>query len=109
MKVTHEFAAHSLGNVIKSARLERGLTREQLAEMVDTGPRHLMGIENKSKTPSFNLLFKIMRELRIPGDKIFFPEMDVRHSDAEHLVRMIYRCEVKVIRAVTALVESFLS
>ena len=108
MKVTQEFAAHNLGGIIKAARMEKKLTREQLAERVDIGPRHLMGIENKNKTPGFDLLFHIIRELEIPAEKIFYPEIGVKSSDKERLVRMIYRCGDRDIRAVTALVETFL-
>jgi transcriptional regulator with XRE-family HTH domain len=109
MKVTNEFAVHKLGGAIKAARIGKKLTRDQLAEKVDTGSRHLMGVENKNKTPGFDLLFRLIRVLEIPAEKIFYPETDIEHSEAEQLVRMIYRCDNKEIRAITALVESLLS
>ncbi|MDR1704901.1 MAG: helix-turn-helix domain-containing protein [Clostridiales bacterium] len=109
MKVTNEFAVHGLGGLIKAARLDKKLTREELSERVDTGSRHLMGIENKNKTPSFDLLFRLIRALELPADRLFYPEMDMDSSEAEQLVHMIYRCDGREIRAIMALVESLLN
>ena len=108
MNVTKEFASHELGSVIKAARLDKHFTREQLADKLDIGYRHLMGIENRHKTPGFDLLFRLVRELEIPGDKIFYPEMGGDPSEAEPLVRTIYRCGSKEINAVKALLDVLL-
>jgi transcriptional regulator with XRE-family HTH domain len=52
-----------LGKAIKSARLERGMTRAELAKKMHITPRHIGAIENGSKKPSFELLFHLVHEL----------------------------------------------
>lgn len=108
MKVVKEFEVHELGGILKAARLGKNLTREKLAEKVGTGYRHLMGIENKHKTPSFNLLFRLIRELGIPADTFFYPERGADNSEKEQLVRTIQLCGDKEIRIVSALLNELL-
>jgi len=108
MKVIKQFEVHNLGSVLKATRLDKKLTREQLSEKVGIGYRHLMGIENKNKTPGFNVLFRLIRELGIPADMIFYPERDADNSEKEQLVRIIQLCGDKEIRAVRALVDALL-
>jgi len=37
------------GSILKAARKAKGLTREQLAEIINITPRYLMSIENENK------------------------------------------------------------
>ena len=72
-----------LGTIIKDARLQAGITRKELAEKLEITPRHLKYIENNHRKPSLKLLFKIVRELSIPGDRIFYPERKAPHTNRE--------------------------
>ena len=58
-----------VGQDIKQAREEKGMTREQIAEIVDYGPRHIQSIENEDKTPSVDLLFQLAEILDISLDR----------------------------------------
>jgi len=44
-----------IGQAIKAARKAQGMTREQLARIVDYDPRHLQTIENEGQYPSLEL------------------------------------------------------
>ncbi|OSA69855.1 helix-turn-helix domain-containing protein [Clostridium botulinum] len=48
---------------IKEARKSRGLTQQQLAERINTTREYISAIENNHKTPSFDLLERIAKEL----------------------------------------------
>ena len=50
-----EFDFRPLGNAIKKARKARGITREQLSEIIDYAPRHIQAVENDGQIPSLNL------------------------------------------------------
>ena len=65
---------NSLGDAIKAARRAKGWTQSHLAGLLEISPRHLKGIENNGRKPSYNLLVRIIRELDISTDKIFHPE-----------------------------------
>jgi len=69
-----------LGAIIKSVRNAKHLTREQLAATLDISPRHLSAIENENQKPSYELLFRIVRELEICADSIFHPELGAECS-----------------------------
>jgi len=60
-----------LGKIIKTARKNNNLTREQLVEKINITARYLMSIENENKKPSYNVLFNLVHELGIP-QKLFF-------------------------------------
>jgi len=61
----------ALGDVIKTARLQTGMTRKELAAKMGITARYLGYIENNIKRPSTNLLFRLVDELSIHGDSIF--------------------------------------
>ena len=63
-----------LGSAVKSARLEKHMTQKELAERLFITPHYLMSIENKQQIPSSDLLFRIIRELGISADEVFYPE-----------------------------------
>ena len=54
-----------LGEVVKSARIHKGFSQEQLAELIDCSPRHIMGIENENKKPGYWRLYSLIRTLNI--------------------------------------------
>lgn len=43
------YTTDKLGEIIKTARLNMGLTREQLSEKIGISPRYLMSIEHEKK------------------------------------------------------------
>jgi transcriptional regulator with XRE-family HTH domain len=50
------------------------MTQLQLSERLKITPRYLKAIENSGKKPSFDLLVRIIRELDIPAESVFYPE-----------------------------------
>lgn len=88
--------------IIKAARDKSDLTVEELTDRVGITERYLYRIENEGKVPTFEVLKKIVRELAIDGNLIFYPEKQVKDSEVEDLVRMLYICDdrsLKIIRA----------
>lgn len=100
----------TLGSVIKAARQKSDMTMEALAARVDISERYLYRIENEGKKPKFDLLLKLIRELSISPDLIFYPEKPSKDSVVEDLVRMLYNCDersLEVIKATTkALIDT---
>ena len=77
-----------LGEIIKNARMKADITVEDLAAKVGVGERFIYRIENEGKKPSYDILYKLIRELSILPDQIFFPEKKIEDSEMESLVRM---------------------
>jgi len=55
-----------LGARIKEIRKARGLTQEQLAEMIDVEQKHVSRIESGKNFPSIDLLEKMAAALNVP-------------------------------------------
>ena len=97
-----------LGSIIKSARLKKGLTQEALAEIVGVGLRHIMGIENEGSYPSYDVLYKIIRELHISADIIFYPEKLSKDAQLEDIIPMLYCCNERSINIIRAMIKAVL-
>ena len=93
---------NDLGSIIKTARKQAGFTQEELAEKVGVGHRHIMGIENEGSKPSYDLLYKLIRELHIPSDSIFYPEKLQENSQIDEIIGMLYQCDDKSINMIQA-------
>ena len=70
----HEFSKtlkSGIGAKVKLYRKSKGLTQEKLAELADSTPQTLSGIENGKNFPSFTLLSKIIEVLDIAPYQLF--------------------------------------
>ena len=63
-----------IGQALKRAREARGVTREQLAGIIDKAPRHIQAIENEGQLPSVELLFQLASMFDISIDQYIFPD-----------------------------------
>ena len=104
MQSNHE----TLGDIIKSARQKADITIEDLASRVNITERYLYRIENEGKKPSFDVLYKLIRELSILPDSIFYPEKLTQDSEAENLVRMMYNCDERSMQIIKATIKAAL-
>ena len=89
--------------IIKAAR-----DKSDLTDRVGITERYLYRIENEGKIPTFEVLKKIVRELAIDGNLIFYPEKQVKDSEVEDLVRMLYGCDDRSLKIIRATVKAAL-
>ena len=92
----------TLGDIIKAARQKSGLTIEELANRLDITERYIYRIENQGKKPSFDILYKLIRELGISPDLIFYPERSDQDSEIEDLIRRLYSCDERSLEVIKA-------
>lgn len=98
----------TLGEIIKNARLRADITMETLAERVDITERYLYRIENEGKKPSFDVLYKLIRELAISADSIFYPEKPLKDSEIENLIRLLSTCDERSLEVVKATAKALI-
>lgn len=96
-----------LGEIIKNARMKADITVEDLAAKVGVGERFIYRIENEGKKPSYDILYKLIRELSILPDQIFFPEKKIEDSEMESLVRIDDVKGIMVHLLLTHIITSF--
>lgn len=75
-----DFDFTPIGQAIKKARTSQGMTREQLARIVDYDPRHLQAIENEGQYPSLELFIQLVTMFNISVDEYIFPQKEDKKS-----------------------------
>lgn len=70
--------------------------------------RYLYRIENEGQKPSYDVLCKLIRELSIDPNLIFFPEKPVKDNEMEGLIRSLHRCDKRSIAIIEATVKAAL-
>lgn len=63
-----------LGNRIRKARTDLGLTQENLSEQTGVSLRHIANIEKGRMNPSYEILRLLIRRLGISANSLFFPD-----------------------------------
>lgn len=69
-----------IGQAIKNARKAKGMTREQLARIVDYDPRHLQAIENEGQYPSIELFIQLITMFDVSVDEYIHTDKRVTKS-----------------------------
>lgn len=70
----HDFS-RPLGEAVKKARSKMRLTQEKTAELAETNVRTISAIEREQSNTRMNILYPLVRKLRIDPNDIFYPEM----------------------------------
>lgn len=87
---------YPIGQEIKRKREEKGLTQEELAQIMDRVPRSIMYMENQGKHPSLNIFFKVVTFLGISVDQFFYPDKHNGKSERrQHIDRLLNSMDEK--------------
>ena len=103
----HEIS-DTLGDVVKAARENKSITIECLAEKLGISERYLYRIENEHKKPSYSILYKLIRELGINPDNIFYPEKNSSITEFDSIIRQLYTCVKRSLQIVQATLQAAL-
>ena len=86
----------ALGKDIKEARKAKGLSRQELAEMVDIVPRYLANIENSGSLPSLPVLCDLVTICNLPVEKYFYPPQEAAENpQRERIIQKLKSCDEK--------------
>ena len=101
----------AIGRRIKTARENKRLTQEQLAELVDLSPMHVSVIERGVKLPKLETLINIANVLDVSADVLLQDvvnnQIKLCASEASELVSQLPREDQKrVLAALRSFVES---
>ncbi len=77
-----------LGDAVRAARIDRGYTQKQLADKIDVDERSISSIEKYQANTTMEILYPLIRELRIDPREIFHPELG-RESKAHYQLRLL--------------------
>jgi DNA-binding XRE family transcriptional regulator len=77
-----------LGDGVKRARKRLDLTQNEVADSIDVDVRTIINIENYKGNPKLEVLYPLIRSLKIDPREIFYPEMQ-RESPALRQLRLL--------------------
>ena len=98
-----------LGQRIKAARRDRGLTGEKLAELCNINATYLRQIEGGTKTPSLPVFATICKELKVSPNYLLPDLADFTESnDMDIIIRLWNDATPGQIRMITAMLKSAL-
>lgn len=81
-----------LGDAVKRARRKSGLTQNEVTDAADINLRTVLTIENCEGNPKMEVLFPLVRALKIDAKEIFYPEMQQESPSLRQLRLMIEEC-----------------
>lgn len=81
-----------LGQCIKEAREQCGLTQQELADQTGRELRHLQDIEKGRKNPSFDILASYIKRLGISANELFYPDSSEQEQQVQHFMGKFLAC-----------------
>lgn len=103
-----EIEAGKLGNAIRTARIAKHLSQEELAEIVEVTPTHLKHIESEHRNPSLEVLWKLATILNLSLDDLLFPSPDERSALYLQAKILLKQCNEKQLKAAVVILEEIL-
>lgn len=101
--------SHPLGDAVKVARSELGLTQEQVAGKIEADTRTIMDIENYKGNPKMKTLFPLIRLLKIDAREIFNPELKRESPAIRQLRFLVEECSEQEASTLIPVIEAVLS
>ena len=98
-----------LGDAVKRARGEQNLTQSQVAEAANIDVRTVLNIENYKGNPKMEVLYPLVRVLKMDSREIFYPEILQDSSVIRRLRLLVAECSEEEAAALIPVIESVLS
>lgn len=84
----------AIGKRIRTARIAKKLTQEQLAELVGIGPSHMSHIESGKTAPSFEVFVALVNALDTSADELLCNEIKTAKPHLNNwLVALVSDCD----------------
>ena len=105
-----DFSDFLLGEHIKSARIKKALTQEELAELLDITPTHVKHIESGHRKPSIEILFKAAKILDMSVDNVIFSDnndMSIK-SEIKEISNLLLKCKKRELAVTKDMIYSLI-
>ena len=98
-----------LGDAVKRARGKSGLTQNEVADAANIDVRTVLNIENYKGNPKMEVLYPLVRALKIDAREIFNPEMRRETPALRQLRLLIEDCSEEEAAAIIPVFQSVLT
>ena len=97
------------GDAVKRARGKLDLTQSEVADLADIDVRTVLNIENYKGNPKMEVLYPLIRALKIDAREIFNPEIRRESPALRQLRVLIEECSEEEAAAIIPVFESVLT
>ena len=101
--------SHTLGDAVRRARMKLDLTQSEVAESIDVDVRTVLNIENSKGNPKMEVLYPLVRVLKIDAKEIFYPEMQRESPSISQLRLLIEDCSEEEAATMIPVLKSVLA
>ena len=101
--------SNTLGDAVRRARMKLDLTQSEVAESIDVDVRTVLNIENSKGNPKMEVLYPLVRALKIGAKEIFYPEMQREGPAISQLRLLIEDCSEEEAAAMIPVLKSVLA
>ena len=98
-----------LGDVVKCARKRMDLTQNEVADSIDVDVRTIINIENFKGNPKLEVLYPLIRSLKIDAREIFYPEMQRETPALRQLRLFVEDCSEEEAATVIPVLQAVIS
>lgn len=104
----HQEIKQNLANLVREARIELGISQEKLAEILNVDQRTIVNIETGRGNPKFEKLYPLITYLKIPADRIFYPELSQHGVNKQNLLLAVSTCSETEAKTILPFIKSLL-
>lgn len=101
--------SRSLGDAVKKARKQKGLTKKQLADMINVDERTITSIETYKANTTIAVLHPLLRTLCIDPREVFSPENVKESATRYQLRRLLEDCTEQEISTLLSVCDAVLA
>lgn len=101
--------SNALGDAVRRARMKLDLTQSEVAESIDVDVRTVLNIENSKGNPKMEVLYPLVRVLKIDAKEIFCPEMQRESPSISQLRLLIEDCSEEEAATMIPVLKSVLA
>ncbi len=98
-----------LAEAVKKARLELGLTQEEVADKCDTDVRTIINMEMGRGNPKLKTLFKVVRALKIDARELFDDDPQSDSPSVRRVCLLINECSEEEAATLFPVIEAVLN
>lgn len=81
---------------------------DKLSERVGITERYLYRIENEGQKPSYDILYKLIRETAMDPRMIFYPELAEMDDEVGELIRMLCSCDRRSLEVIKVTIRALI-
>lgn len=94
----------TLGKIVHERRESRHMSQEELARKIEVCKRTIIDIETDIGNPKFDVMYRLFRELDLPLEQIFYPDVPENFSNKSTLIQELKGCSEREISMILPMV-----